>query len=149
VTIQISVDDAELEAVISRIEGSQAQLDGKVDDVAKKAQSVVSNEGSEIKGIETSIHRIARMIPGVREVDRTYKAINKLSSGNIMGALGLFFIAWRVIRMINQYLDQIKRQQQEMEAYIRQTRGITSHTAYNQYQYQQRIAINSYRNVNR
>jgi hypothetical protein len=177
VNISISVDQSEIDAAIANIDASTtgkgvstgtartrqpkfvskyAPLpDEKWEDkdmlrMAARMQEQTQEIGYEIKGLETAVHRVARMIPGVREIDRIYKNINRAQSGYaIMAGINFALIAARIIRMINQYFDQKKRQEQELEAAVREIRGLTSHSGYSQYQYQQRAAVNSYRNINR
>ncbi|MCL1965866.1 MAG: hypothetical protein FWF66_03580 [Candidatus Bathyarchaeota archaeon] len=104
---------------------------------------------SEIKGLETTAHRLARMIPGVREVDRTYRNILRMQHGYTgIAMINFALIAWRIVRMINQYFDQKKRQEQEMEAAIREVRNITTHESYMQWKTGQRTEMNSARTRN-
>jgi hypothetical protein len=134
VTIQISVNDDELEQALSRIEGSQAMLEGQVDDVAKKAKWVISKEGAEIKGLETAAHRLARMVPGVCEVDRVYRNIGRVQCGYVlMAGINFYLISRRIVQMINQYFGQRKRQEQEFEATVREIRNMQTHAGYMQW----------------
>ena len=86
----------------------------------------VVNLKDEIKGVETFIHRVARMVPGVREADRFYRNIERMNSGyQMIAMLNIGLIMFRVIRMIDQYLKKIDQEKREMEAMIRQSQEFT------------------------
>jgi hypothetical protein len=145
VNVQISVDQSEIDAAIASIDtstlGKEVKKGVKVSGSVKSSKEV----GSEIKGLETAVHRVARMIPYVREVDRTYKALHKLDTGNIMGAVGLVLIAWRLIRMIGDYYEKIERQKREFEQTIREAQGYTTHERYAEWQSQQKAGMEAAR----
>jgi len=149
VSILVNVDDSSLEAALARLEESNSRIDKDVTVVAAKTEQLVEKEGSEIKGMEAAGHRIIRMIPGLREVDRLQRGLGQISAGNVMGLVGLFFVAMRLIKMLNQYFDKIKQQAQEMEAYVREARGFTTHEQYAQWQAQQKEGMRATRNLNR
>jgi len=117
--------------------------------MADELDKQIEDSGFKIKGLETAVHRVARMIPGVREIDRVYKNVGRAQSGYlVMAAINMYLIANRVVRMINDYYERLKRERQEMEAIIRKGRDIQTHSEYVEWSSQQKTAMKASRTRN-
>jgi len=171
VNIQISVDQAEIDNAISQIDASmegrgtsgsgrvrkekswvdQDQLNmlNNMNELSDDLDDKIESSVFKIKGLETAVHRVARMIPGVREVDRVYKNAGRMSAGYFaMAAINLYLIANRVIRMINDHYEKKKREEQVLEAKLREARNIQSHGEYGEWKSQQKMAMTASRTRN-
>lgn len=129
-----------------KLDKSQRQLSDfsrQADSAAKKADSVLSMSG-EIKGVESSANRIIRMIPGLREANRLQRSIRQLSAGNIVGAVGLFMLAIRIYRIIDQYYKKLEQEKQDYQRQIMEISKFTTAAQFKDWETNQRQIIDNY-----
>lgn len=128
--------NSSLEAEFAKIDVAQKKLSdfqNTTDSATSKVKTLLAGEGREIKGVETSANRIIRMIPGLREANRLRRSIGQLSDRNIVGAVGLFMLAIRIYRMIDQYYKKLEQEKQDYQRRIMEIRGYTRESEYNEW----------------
>jgi len=140
----VNVDDTELEAALAMLDNATGKTNAvslEVDSVQKQADELLVNTGTQIKGMEAAGHRIIRMIPGLREADRLQRGLGQLSMGNIMGALTIALLAYSILMQVKRMYDEQKRQQEEFEREVRQSRGYMAREEYLQWEREQTIGV--------
>lgn len=128
--------NSSVEAEFAKIDVAQKQLSdfqNTTDSATSKVKTLLAGEGREIKGVESSANRIIRMIPGLREANRLQRSIRQLSDRNIVGAVGLFMLAIRIYRMIDQYYKKLEQEKQDYQRQIMEIRGYTRESEYNEW----------------
>lgn len=139
--------NSSVEAESAKIDVAQKQLSdfqNTTDSATSKVKTLLAGEGREIKGVETSANRIIRMIPGLREANRLRRSIRQLSAGNIVGAVGLFMLAIRIYRMIDQYYKKLEQEKQDYQRQIMETSKFTTAAQFKDWETNQRQIIDNY-----
>jgi len=175
VNIQVSVEQAEIDAAIASLD--EAISSKTVKPGAPRKEKFVSKYAdvpdnswadkdqlrmltnitekkeklqTELKGIKTFLHRAARMTPFVREADRVYKNVNRMSTGyGLIAALNFVLILKRTIKMIDQYMVKIDKMRRDMEVHVRENLNLNTRNQYREWKTQQQQARLAYRNTNR
>ena len=139
--------NSSVEVESAKIDVAQKQLSdfqNTTDSATSKVKTLLAGEGREIKGVETSANRIIRMIPGLREANRLRRSIGQLSAGNIVGAVGLFMLAIRIYRMIDQYYKKLEQEKQDYQRQIMEISKFTTAAQFKDWETNQRQIIDNY-----
>ena len=121
-----------------------SNLDKQADTANQKIDEAISKT-PEIKGVESSANRIIRMIPGLREANRLYKDINMISSGNLLGVIGLLTVAISIYQQVAGMLEDQKRQQEQYQQEVMQLRGFTTASEFQNWQASQQQSMENWR----
>ena len=136
----VEVESAKIDVAQKKLSDFQ----NTTDSATSKVKTLLAGEGREIKGVETSANRIIRMIPGLREANRLRRSIGQLSAGNIVGAVGLFMLAIRIYRMIDQYYKKLEQEKQDYQRQIMETSKFTTAAQFKDWETNQRQIIDNY-----
>ena len=136
----VEVESAKIDVAQKKLSDFQ----NTTDSATSKVKTLLAGEGREIKGVETSANRIIRMIPGLREANRLRRSIRQLSAGNIVGAVGLFMLAIRIYRMIDQYYKKLEQEKQDYQRQIMETSKFTTAAQFKDWETNQRQIIDNY-----
>jgi hypothetical protein len=120
-------------------------VDNQVLEARKKADALLKNEGTQIKGLESSMGRIARMIPGLREARRLQVGLENLQAGSLIGVVGIVMLAYSIYRQIMAYYDDLKREQAQFRSEVMQAQNFTTFAQFESWDRKRQQALDYYR----
>ena|GEM_PF-3060302 len=150
IPVLLSVYDREVEAALQKVRdiesGALPRLSAEVDSTQAQAQSLIANEGQEIKGLEAGGKRVLRMLPGMREALTIQKSLKQMSAMNVMGFVNIAFLAYNIAMQAKSLYDKWKREQEEFKREVMNLRGYETQEEFTQWQNEQKQGLNASRN---
>lgn len=133
-------------AGLSTAQAKVNQLKNDVKDTTSATEKLMSlSKTTDVKGLQSAAYRITRMIPGLREANRLAVGLKNFSAGNVVGLVSIAFLILRIYQTIKSMLDAQRREQEQFRQDVIQMQNFTSIGQFNNWQMQQRQAVESYR----
>jgi len=133
-------------AGLSTAQAKVNQLKNDVKDTTSATEKLMSlSKTTDVKGLQSAAYRISRMIPGLREANRLAVGLKNFSAGNVVGLVSIAFLILRIYQTIKSLLDAQRREQEQFRQDVIQMQNFTSVGQFNNWQMQQRQAVESYR----
>lgn len=120
-------------------------LDKQAADAQRKAEDVIKNEGTEIKGLDSATTKILNRLPYLREARRLYSSIEAVSAGSVAGVVSLLLIAYTILQQVLRMQTDQERQRLEYKNAIMQAQGFTNTAQFQTWENQQNAALQSYK----
>jgi hypothetical protein len=178
VPVAVSISDAELDSVISKLDSIIASMDRleqstpsgdltaavndaeeKIADVMDKSTETEAGLGNlfeetkdELNGINWSMRRITSMIPGVREAYRMLQSIQRIQRfgpESIGGIVSIILLVYMMYNMVKRFLDEQKRKELDFRRETMSISGIKDREVFYSWQQQQRSAVVVRTNIGR
>lgn len=136
-------------AGVAGLSTAQAKVDKLNVDAVKSTAAVEKladlGKRTDIKGMQSAVYRITRMIPGLREAHRLTIAMKNITLGNVVGLVSLFLLAISIINSVKSVLAAQERERAEYQRLIMNERGFVTQDRFLAWERSTKQAVESYR----